>query len=176
MHKDGLQCYVIKNYQVTPVQNVRENEAGYRERQLNNSMSARKLYYKFGHPSHKDFRNNIIRNFPVNLEGTNRADNIYGPKIATLKGRTNHSKTESVVDDYITVPREIMKANNNITISGDILFINKIPLFMTISRNIKFTIIECIRNRTLKQLINSMGNIKSIYTKRGFSIRKSLMD
>ena len=44
-------------------------------------------------------------------------------------------------------------SNNNTTISGDILFVNKIPLFATISHNLKFTTVNCIINRTLKNLV-----------------------
>ena len=53
-----------------------------------------------------------------------------------------------------------MKSNKNITISGDILFVNKIILFATVNHNIKFTTIKRIKNRTMKHLINSMRNNK----------------
>ena len=140
----------------------------------------RDLYTKVGKTSQKDFNNliksNIISNFPVTLEEPIRADKIYGPNISTLKGKTAHSKPYPVVTEYITVPKEIIKANKNITISGDILFFNKIPFFETINCNIKFATIECIINRNLKQLTHSMVTVKSVYIKICFDINTALMD
>ena len=47
---------------------------------------------------------------------------------------------------------------------------------MTISRNLKFSIIKCISNRTLKHITHSMGTINPIYIKRGFNIKTALME
>ena len=69
-----------------------------------------------------------------------------------------------------------MKAKKNIIISGDILFCNKIPLFVTISRNLDFTTIKCISKRALNDIIHFMGIVKSIYINRGFNINTTLMD
>ena len=96
----------------------------------------------------------------MTLEDNNIFGKIYGHNISALKGKTTQSKPEPVVTDYIKVPKEINKANNNITISGDILFVNKINFFETIIRSINFTTTKCIRNRTLKQMFHSMGTVK----------------
>ena len=77
-----------------------------------------------------------------------------------MKVKTIRSKLKLVVTEYITVPIEVMKSNKNITISGDILFVNKIILFATVNHNINFTTIKRIKNRTMKHLINSMRNNK----------------
>ena len=112
----------------------------------------------------------------MTLEYTNKDEKVYGPNITTLKGNTRQSNTDTVVTDYITVPKGVMKSKKNINISRDILFVNTIPLFMNISRNIKFTTIECISSSTLKQLVSPMETIKSIYTKRGFEINTPLIN
>ena len=70
----------------------------------------------------------------------------------------------------------MIKANKKITISGDILFFNKIPFFATIINNLKFTTIKCTRNMTPNKLTNSMVNVMSIYIKQGFNIKTDLMD
>ena len=66
------------------------------------------------------------------LEDSIRAYKIYRANIAAPKGKTTRTKPYPVVTDYVTFPREIIKINKNITISGDILFFNKIKLFETI--------------------------------------------
>ena len=69
-----------------------------------------------------------------------------------------------------------MKSNKNITISGDILFANKIYFLSTISFNINFATIKFIVNRDLKQIVSSIGTIRSIYTKSIFYINNALME
>ena len=95
----------------------------------------------------------------MTLEDANRFENIYGPNISTLKGKTTQSKTNPVVIYYITITKEIMKSNKDITIREDIIFVNKITLFATISRKWKFTTIKCIVNSTLNQLNKSMRTV-----------------
>ena len=77
IHKFELHHHGTKNRHVALVQTVSENETGFRKWQLNNSKLARELYSKVVNPTQKDFNNliksNIIRNFPVTLEDTNRS-------------------------------------------------------------------------------------------------------
>ena len=56
MHKDGLHYHDTDDRQVTLVQTVQQNEAGYSQRQLATARRARDLYAKVGHPSVGQFR------------------------------------------------------------------------------------------------------------------------
>ena len=60
----------------------------------------------------------------MTLEDSNIYVKIYVPNIFKFKGNNTQSNPEQVVADYITPPKEIMDSNNNITISGYILFVN----------------------------------------------------
>ena len=40
------------------------------------------------------------------------------------------------------MPEDDLQANRNVTFSADIMFVNKIPFFTTVSRDIKFTTVE----------------------------------
>jgi hypothetical protein len=63
----------------------------------------------------------------------------------------------------------IMKHYQDVTLAGDIMFINKIPFFVTISRDIKLD----MKNQTL---FNAIKQEISIYQSRGFKIIQILMD
>ena len=114
------------------------------------------LYAKVDHPSHKDFnkliKSYLIRKLPVTLEDTIRAEKIYGPNITILKGNITQSKLDTVVTEYIKVPKDIIKANKIITVIEDIIFVNKIPLLVTIIHNKNLDTNKCISNRTMKQI------------------------
>jgi hypothetical protein len=59
---------------------------------------------------------------------------------------------------------------------ADLMFVNKIAFFMSISRNIKFGTGEKIENRKSKSLMIGIKSIKSLYMKRGFQLHTLIMD
>ena len=72
-----------------------------------------------------------------------------------FKGKSTQSKRHLGIIEYIYMPWEMMNSNNNITISGEILFVNKIPLLITTGHIINYTTIKCIRYRNLMHLLSS---------------------
>ena len=66
MHEDGLHYHDTSDRQVTLIQTVQQNKAGYSQQQLVTACTARDIYSKFGHPSMQDFKamikNQIIFN------------------------------------------------------------------------------------------------------------------
>ena len=59
---------------------------------------------------------------------------------------------DAVVTEYIKAPKDIIKANKIITVREDIIFVNKIPLLVTIIHNKNLSKNKCISNRTMKQI------------------------
>ena len=74
MHKDRLHYHDTTDRQVTHIQTVQQNEAGYSQRQLATARRARDLYAKVGHPSIQDFKAMITHWSPVS----------WSPMTATL--------------------------------------------------------------------------------------------
>jgi hypothetical protein len=64
----------------------------------------------------------------------------------------------------------------HLTLGGDILFVNKIPFFMSISRHIRFGTGEMLQNQKRATILAAIKQIKSIYMKRGFKLDHMLMD
>ena len=59
---------------------------------------------------------------------------IWGKYIFALKGKTKRKKKISVAEDLIQVPKEIIKLHKDTIMTADILFVNTIPFFLTLSR------------------------------------------
>ena len=74
------------------------------------------------------------------------------------------------------MPKRILDSNNNITLSIDIMFFDKIPFVTTISRHVKFTTVEVIQKWTKAKLSECIKNVVAIYTQRGFKVNHALLD
>jgi hypothetical protein len=69
----------------------------------------------------------------------------------------------------------IMKHYQDVTLAGDIMFINKIPCFVTISRDIKLCTIARVKDMKNRTLFNAIKQEISIYQSRGFKIIQIMM-
>ena len=180
MHPDGLHYHNTRQTELVMVNTVAENEEGYTKHQLQEAKVAREVQAVVGSPSTKDLKtmldSNQIMNCPVTLEHVDRAERIYGPSLANLKGKTVRKKPESVVSDYVAVPKEVVEANKDVAVAADLFFINKNPFLATISERIKLTTGKYIPNRSTEQLLKGLTEVKALYTSRGFNLRTTLMD
>ena len=70
----------------------------------------------------------------------------------------------------------MLEKNKHVTLSIDIMYVNRIPFVNKFSRNIKFTTVEAIQNRTKAQLVQSIKNVLPIYTQQGLQVDNSLLD
>ena len=50
-------------------------------------------------------------------------------------------KSASVVTDYVDIPWEILESRKELEVSTDIMFVNKLPFIVSISRGLNFTTI-----------------------------------
>jgi hypothetical protein len=163
MHSDGLHYHDCTNREIAFVQMVKQNEEGYSQQQLQQARLAKDVYAKVGHPSQHDFKamvaGEMILNCPVNLEDVTRAVKIYGPSNASLKGKTARQSPDPVETDLINITKAILEANANVSLSGDVFFVNKIPFFTTISQNTKCTMVGNIPSRTNKQFVEAAKHV-----------------
>ena len=68
---------------------------------------------------------------PVTYKDVQAADDIYGPNLGSLKGKTVRQNNQPVSSDIAGVPFHVMEKHRNITLAIDVMFINKIPFFIT---------------------------------------------
>jgi hypothetical protein len=97
-----------------PLETVDENKKFYTARQVERARRARQLFYSLGNPSINDMKAiiwmNTIKNNPVTMDDVDIAEKIFGPDIATLKGKTTRRTPVPVIEDRIEIPRELVAA------------------------------------------------------------------
>ena len=175
MHPSGLHYYDPRmSDHFTFVNTVSQNMEGFSRRQVKEASVARSLYAKLSYPSWKDYRwiirSNQIKDCPVTVQNVDDAHAIWGKNVARLKGTAAQRKAQVVAPDSVKVPMEIMKLHNEVFLTMDIFFVNKIPFFLTLSRKIYFTAVNHLANRKVDQVFKAFKEIYQYYLQRGFRI------
>ena len=78
-----------------------------------------------------------------------------------LKGKSVRRKPESVVTDYVEIPREILGSRKELEVSTDIILIKKLLLLVSIRQGMKFTMIEYLSSKNEIALVTSINKIVS---------------
>ena len=101
------------------------------------AKQARDLFHALGTPSINDFkaiiRMNTINNNPVTTDDIKIAEKTFGPDIGTLKGKTTRLKPLPVMNDYIEIPKELIRAQRKVTLCMDGMKVNGQSFLTTIS-------------------------------------------
>ena len=58
----------------------------------------------------------------------------------------------------------------------DLMYVNKIPLLVTLSRNVKFGMVEAVMDRKQATMLKCIANVATLYRKVGFKVTTALMD
>ena len=106
-----------------------------------------------------------------------RALNIYGPDVATLKGKMAKKQNSGIPNYQATpLPAPIIAQYNNVRLFIDIFWVNSSPCFHTISEWIKFCTVAAIKNRTRRTLHMETQVIINMYEARGFNVTRVVED
>jgi hypothetical protein len=133
------------------VNTVEENKSKYTERDHQRALVTRRLQNTIGHKSTADLlhivKENLLKNCPITTDDIMAAEDMLGTNVQSLRGKQVRCGRQHVVIGRQDVPRTIMEGYKNVTLCIDIMFVNKIPFLVTISRGIKFSTVETLTDR-----------------------------
>ena len=118
------------------VDTVKENRKGYTQVQYDRAVKARSLYHELVAPTLGNFKGFVkmggVQNCPIRIEDINIAQNIFGPDMATLKGKSTCKKPKPALEDWIELPKEILEKHSRIELCIDVIYINGVGLMTAI--------------------------------------------
>ncbi len=92
-------------------------------KKLQQAVHARCLMGMVACPSECDFQAihlNMLKNCPVTNKDICNAHNIYGPGLASIRGKTVRQEPKRVVTDYVEIPRQFLSIHGHITLVADV--------------------------------------------------------
>ena len=81
--------------------------------------------------------------------------NIWGNSVPYLKVRTNSKKHISLAGDLVQVTEELVNLHKYIYLTEYLLFVNSIPLFITLSRKIFFVYVNHLSFRKVDTIFKA---------------------
>ena len=110
------------------------------ERQQKRAKAARKVLQAIGTPTTQDskaiIRMNLVKNSEITTEDVNLAEKAFGPDVGAIKGKTTRRRPAQAISNVIEIPRELLRINEEVTLSIDGLEINTLKFLTSISHDI----------------------------------------
>ena len=103
------------------------------------------------------------------------AEDILGPDVGLLKGKTTKSTPGKVDMVTASIPVEIMSRYKDVTLAADIMKLKSIPFLVSISRSIKFGTTDMLQCQKASAILAAVKKIRGVYMRRGFNITTVLM-
>jgi hypothetical protein len=171
---DGLYVYKVPIQGKALVSTVSSNLQEYSVREQTDAKKAKDLSKVLGYPSPQSIidmiNNGAIINCPVTAKDVARANKIYGPDLASLRGKSRKQKTSSISTDYL--PREV---SSDLTLHVDMMFVNTNAYLISVSTPLGLTIVNELGHtkgsRSLKSVAPALMEQINTYASRQFKVK-----
>ena len=155
-----------------PIPQVQENKKQYTARDIKRAGSARIFQNITGQPVKRIFHevdNNTLQNLPILRQYVGMDEEIYGPSVPHLKGKTVRHKVHKVETIIVpNVPQGILDRYKNVTLFCDPMHINGIVFLNNISLQILFSTVIMIKNIKVNNIEYIIKQFKKLYLQHGF--------
>ena len=119
----------------------------------------------------------LIANFlPIGQADIAAAECIFGPNLGAMKGKTPKHRSVPVTGCIDGVPPSILDRFQKVVLAVNIMFVNKIPFLITVSRGLHFGTIKALQNCQVPTVAASLTRVVQIYHCWGFQITMALAD
>ncbi len=118
----------------------------------------------------------MIRNCPITSDDVTNVHTIFGPDLATIRGKTVWRTPAPVVADYVEAPQLLVQNNKVVTMAAGAFFVDGTAFLITVSWCIKFIMTEYLQVRTATSLCKHLDRVLQVYARAGFLVRTILMD
>ena len=153
---------------------VEEQKKLYTKQQVARAMEAKKFHAATGFMSDQDFKHmvqqNMVKDSPITVDDVKIMNDIFGPNVYMLKGKTVRTRPHKVVSNYIEIPDRLLDAHKRIVLCIDIMYVDNLPFFVTVSLNVKYFTAYYLKDRTKESLMKAIDVSFTSYNNAEFII------
>jgi len=164
------------NRHVSFMSSAKENMMGHTPHQLKDAKAARKLHRAIGSPSLENMKmilkQNLIENCTVTTKDVETAERVFRPDVGILKGKTVRKKSPIVKNDLVEMPPEILERHQDIVLEIDLMFVNGMPMLMSVDTTIKFRSLVPLKDQTAEELCKALDVVLRKHNKNKFRVNK----
>ena len=151
------------------VQTVKENESMYSKREIREAKELRELSKRMAYPSSADLssmlRKGLINNAPVSYKSVQVANDIYGPEVGALKGKTKLQKP--TVIKPLPLPRLVTA---ELTMLCDLMFVEGDKSLVSVTLPLGLLMVSPINDKHMDTLRSALNHQLREYRARDFSV------
>ena len=119
---------------------------------------------------------NLIRDCPVTSKDVQLATKIFGPDIATLKGKTIRHKPLPDIDNSIEIPHQLISMNEEVTMFMDGITVNSLRFLSTILKDLYFRTAHYMPRTTMQFYRTAVQDVLSTYRQGGLKVTEIRCD
>ena len=178
MHESGLHILERPDGEVSGrvfLQTVEGNRKLYTKAQCARADKAGELYELLTYPGPRDFvsivKQGRIRDCSVTADDVKRFFHIYGPHVMKGKGNAVRKVDKYEKNNIVAVPRELIKAQMDVTLCIDLFFVNKHVFLATYSLKICYTTTSHVSSKAVRHYWPYLQGVLQKYAARGFRVK-----
>ena len=132
----------------------------FNRRSVRDAIMSRTINKVFFSPSERNMFRVVDVHLLANISNSRKelaaANKIFGSDLNEIKGNTVPQKNTEVQADITSLPVAIIILYRQVTITSDIIFVNRIPLLISISLRLKFGTFERLKNSRVSTLVKAI--------------------
>ena len=164
----------------THINTVKENEKYYTPRQKERAKRARELLHTLGCGTVNDLKviikTNMIKNNPVTVDDVAIAEQIFGPDVGLLKGKTVRTRMPEARQGIVEIPKELIKIHKCVDLCIDIIKVCGLWFLTTISKNLMYRTAFWLPNKKVQTYRSVLDKTLRIYPKAHLRIKRIFTD
>ncbi len=168
------------NIKLMLMNTARGNFEGYTRHKVERSREARRIQGIIANLTEREFagmvHEQLWTNCPVSIRDVDNANQIFGPDVANLRGKTTRTKPDCIRVKYVQIPWDFVQLHKYVTLVADVVFVNGLSFLVTSLQGLSLVTIEHLPSRTAKRLVHTLESVFRIYMTAEFVIQMALMD
>jgi hypothetical protein len=162
------------------IDTITKSKNNFSKRDQSKASRVRRFQHVAAHPSDETLiyssMTNGIKNNPITKRDIAMALEMLGKSRYSVQGKTVRHQPDAVDTESIPVPTKILDYYNSVTLSIDVMHVNKVPFLISISEHIHYGTIKALDSMKIPVLEQEIERIIKLYAVRGFHVKFILVD